>query len=192
MLILSPCAALSSLETQCEYNMSATAQDYQDVIDNKKTAIVMFSRQGCPHCEHAADPFENKAKEHKHIEFLKIDTQKDGNRNLVDELEIEGVPTFVFIKDGMIQDKTVGFDSEESFANKVAEHVTQNSPEVVAAMESEHFSAEVDAAQAPVEQAPIHHEGVFAKIQAFIIGLFNAIKHAIIGIFDWIKSLFSK
>lgn len=191
MLILSPCAALSSFDMQGKSNMNGTPADYEDLKNNKKTAVVMIASDSCGHCKAASPHFEEISHQPdlEHIEFIKLKSSE--NPTIMEEHKLEGVPAFIFIKDGEVQRKELGFESKEALHNMIKEHATQDDARIHEAKMSEHFANQVDA-HAPVQEVPAHEEGVVAKIYGFFAGLFNAIKHMFVRIFDWIKGLFSR
>lgn len=189
MLILSPCAALTSFDLNGGSNMHGTSEDYKQVKASGKKCVVMLASDGCGHCKAASEPFENIAKKHENeAEFLKLKSSE--NSDIMNEHHLDGVPAFVYIDNGQVVNTELGFESEEKLEESIRNHVAPKE-EVVSAEITDEVSANVEAAQ-PVQEIPAQEEGILAKIQALFMGLFNAIKHVFVSIFDWIKGLFNK
>ena len=188
MLILSPCAALTSVDVKAAANMNGTPTDYQTLLDNKKTGVVMISRDSCPHCASAKPEFEAVANEitqtpgHENKEFIKLDSQE--NQALMTKHNLDGVPAFVYVKDGEVVKTDMGFEGKEKLKDTMSAHVSAT----LAPMNDE-VSANVDA-QAPVKSED--NEGILGKLKGLFIGLFEKIKDIFVSIFDWIKGLFNR
>lgn len=181
MLILSPCAALCSFDAQATANLNGTPEDYKAIKHCGKKCVVMLASDGCGHCRQASPHFEAIATdpENENVDFLKLKSSE--NSDVMNEQKLDGVPAFLFLDEkGEVKNTALGFESEDKLRTMVREHAGQGE-----------VSASVDA-MAPVEQAPAHEEGVLAKIQALLMGLFNAIKNVFVSIFDWIKGLFNR
>nr|CAB3455891.1 unnamed protein product [Digitaria exilis] len=67
------------------------------------------------------------AKKYLHVAFLKVDV--DELRDVAEEYNIEGMPTFHFIKDGEKIDLVVGANKDE-LLTKVEKHAGQPAPSV--------------------------------------------------------------
>lgn len=186
MLILSPCAALSSFDAQARANFNGTPDDYKAIKHSGKKSVVMLASDGCGHCRQASPHFEAIATDpaNESIEFLKLKSSENGD--VMNEENLDGVPAFLFIdENGAIKDKQTGFESEDKLRTMVRNHAAAPA-EMTEAVVTEDVSANVETG------APVHQEGVLAKIQGLLMGLFNAIKHVFVSIFDWIKGLFNR
>lgn len=181
MLILSPCAALSSFDAQARANFNGTPDDYKAIKHSGKKCVVMLASDGCGHCRQASPHFEAIANDpaNESIEFLKLKSSENGD--VMNEENLGGVPAFLFIdQNGDVKSKELGFESEDKLRTLVRNH------NAAPAEMTEDVSANVEAG------APVNEEGVLAKIQGLLMGLFNAIKHVFVSIFDWIKGLFNR
>lgn len=194
-LILLPCAAFNSFTVNGDSNMNGTSDDHKKLLESKKTAVVMLASDGCGHCKTASPHFKAIAEEMQgeNIDFLKLKSSE--NSDIMNEYELDGVPAFLYIKDGKVQNKDMGFESKEKLQETIRNHAAQadsveTSDDSSVEMPDD-VSMNVDTAM-PVQEAPAYEEGILAKIQALFMGLFNAIKHVFVSIFDWIKGLFNK
>ncbi|XP_078491453.1 thioredoxin-like [Ciona intestinalis] len=72
--------------------------DEKLVTAGDKLVVVDFSAGWCAPCRMIAPKYESIAAENPEAEFWKVDV--DDNQDLADEYKIQGVPTFIFIKNG--------------------------------------------------------------------------------------------
>lgn len=199
MLILSPCAALTSFDLNAEFK-HGSPEDYKMLIASGKTGVVMIGSDGCGHCKAAGPHFEAIAQEPEFtaIEFLKL--KRDENDALVNERQIDGVPAFLFIKGGNVESQELGFENEAKLREMISAKVGGSTNEQV---ETTGEVTPVDCAagdvctnvdaEAPVESAPMgDDEGILGKLKGLFVGLFETIKNIFVSIFDWIKGLFNR
>ena len=76
--------------------------------------LIYFTATWCGPCKQIA-PFFNSLKEtykNKSIIFKKIDVDDDEHSDLCEELSISAMPTFKFIRNGVILNTIVGNDEE--------------------------------------------------------------------------------
>ncbi len=181
MLILSPCAALSSFDAHSTANLHGTPEDYDKAKHSGRKCVVMLASDNCGYCHQASPHFDAIAMDpaNENVDFLKLKSSE--NRPLMDEQKLDGVPAFIFLdENGNVKDKEAGFAGEEHFRNKVRAHA-----------EGTHVGTSVDA-MSPVQEAPAHEEGIFDKLKGLVVGLFETIKNIFVSIFDWIKGLFNR
>ncbi|KAL1823356.1 hypothetical protein ACET3Z_010134 [Daucus carota] len=74
--------------------------------ESKKLVVVDFTATWCPPCRFIAPIFEEFAKKMTHVIFLKVDV--DELQSISEEYEVEAMPTFVFIKEGVVVDRVLG------------------------------------------------------------------------------------
>lgn len=186
MMILSPCAALSSFDAQAVSNMHAQRHDYDKLLESGKNGLVMISMDGCGHCKDATPGFDeiSQRPEFKDLEFLKLEKDADGVSEVVDTLDLGGYPAFVCVKEGKVQHTEIGFNKEK------LEHLAQSCRP--SAGMSENVDAMSPVAMSPMQEAPMHEEGIFDKLKGLFVGLFETIKNIFVAIFDWIKGLFNR
>nr|XP_009861478.1 thioredoxin-like [Ciona intestinalis] len=77
-----------------------TKQDFDDklVAAGDKLVVVDFTAGWCGPCRIIAPKFQSIAEENPDVDFLKVDV--DANQDLADEYKVQGVPTFIFIRNG--------------------------------------------------------------------------------------------
>ncbi|KAG6475624.1 thioredoxin H1-like [Zingiber officinale] len=75
---------------------------------SKKLVVVDFTASWCGPCRMIAPLFTELAKKFPNVVFLKVDV--DELQTVARDWAIEGMPTFVFLKEGTIVDKIVGAD----------------------------------------------------------------------------------
>ena len=74
--------------------------------DSGRLVVIDFTAQNCPPCKMIAPIYELLSEDFSDTIFLKVDVDK--NPETRDKFEIDGWPTFVFIKDGVVQESIVG------------------------------------------------------------------------------------
>jgi thioredoxin 1 len=88
-----------------------------DEIPMKGAVVVDFFATWCGPCKNIAPHFEKLAQVYPSIVFLKVDVDESGE--LVDKYSIQAMPTFLFMKDGVIVKRIEGADlraMEEGFS----------------------------------------------------------------------------
>lgn len=81
------------------------------------SVVIDFFATWCGPCKKIAPAFEKLAEVYPSIAFLKVDV--DESPELVDKYEVNAMPTFIFIKDGVVVKRIEGADlraMEEGFA----------------------------------------------------------------------------
>ncbi|XP_047324165.1 thioredoxin H1-like isoform X2 [Impatiens glandulifera] len=103
----SPTMASSSEEGQvisC-HTLEEFNQKMQKGKESKKLVVVNFTATWCGPCKFIAPYYEELASKMLEIIFLKIDV--DELRSVADDFDVKAMPTFVFVKDGNIVDRTL-------------------------------------------------------------------------------------
>jgi thioredoxin 1 len=80
-------------------------------IPVKGSVVIDFYANWCGPCKRIAPVYEKLADAYKKITFLKVDVDESGE--LVEKFGIQAMPTFVFLKDGMIVKRVEGADMVE-------------------------------------------------------------------------------
>ncbi len=88
---------------QCISDVSEVPQNGAVVID--------FFATWCGPCKRIAPTFEKLAESFPKIVFLKVDV--DESAELVDKFSIQAMPTFLFLKDGVVLKRVEGADMKE-------------------------------------------------------------------------------
>ena len=86
-------------------------------IPLKGSVVIDFFATWCGPCKKIAPAFEKLAEVYPSIAFLKVDVDESGE--LVDRYEVQAMPTFIFMKDGVVVKRIEGADlraMEEGFA----------------------------------------------------------------------------
>lgn len=99
--------------------------DYRKRITEKKHVIVEFFSSDCPACQKMCPVFEGAAKKHKDILFLSAFLDNGTFDDLADSLDIQKIPTIVFIKDGVVVKTEVGYYKESSFEELIQNFVKE-------------------------------------------------------------------
>ena len=88
-----------------------------DEIPMTGSVVIDFFATWCGPCKKIAPAFEKLAEVYPSIVFLKVDV--DESAELVDKYGISAMPTFVFLKEGVVVKRIEGADlraMEEGFA----------------------------------------------------------------------------
>ena len=125
-------AITTSLQLQAHIKTITNEDEFVCLIDQKHPTIVMGSMDACPHCKTITPIFENHAKKHPSISFIKANGPKTNMHGVTKresqgkgDFKIIGYPAFVFIKDKKIVNVVVGGTPEllekaiKDFANDI-------------------------------------------------------------------------
>jgi thioredoxin 1 len=78
-------------------------------IPKQGSVVIDFFATWCGPCKRIAPHFEELAKKyHPHIQFLKVDV--DESAELASDFDISAMPTFLFLKNGVIVKRVEGAD----------------------------------------------------------------------------------
>ncbi|WVZ49360.1 hypothetical protein U9M48_000727 [Paspalum notatum var. saurae] len=88
-------------------------EEWSKLIDPDKLVVVQFSAEWCPASRKMAPVFSDFAKKFRDAVFLKVDVDADDMDTIAEEFDVEGVPTFVFIKGGHGVERVIGAHKEE-------------------------------------------------------------------------------
>jgi|GEM_PF-389175 len=95
--------------------------EYQETIKNNSCVALKCGTERCGHCKKMAPEFKKAAKTQEGVAlFVEVDADKEGNKKLVDELDVEGFPTTFFFKDGELVATEVGGMTEAELNSKIA------------------------------------------------------------------------
>jgi len=87
--------------------------EWNDKIDPNKLVVVHFATVWGPASRKMAPVFSDLAKKFRNVVFLKVDVEADKMGTIAESFNVEGVPTFLFIRGGDEVDRVVGADKEE-------------------------------------------------------------------------------
>ena len=76
------------------------AEDFERTITDNDIVLVDFWADWCGPCKRFAPIYEKASEEHPDITFAKLDT--DANQELSGQLGIEGIPTLMAFREGVL------------------------------------------------------------------------------------------
>lgn len=83
--------------------------------------ILYFTAKWCGPCRNISPVFMQLSTQYKNVSFCKLDVDINENKPIVDKYHIEGLPTFVFYKNGLEMDRFTG-SNIEMLKNKISEY----------------------------------------------------------------------
>lgn len=90
----------------------------EDVLESKRPVVIKVYAEWCPPCKQMAPGFEAVAKEFSdRVSFFELNV--DTARNLAVQLGIASIPTTLFVKNGQILGKELGYMSKDVITDKV-------------------------------------------------------------------------
>ena len=89
--------------------MVKIVSDYSE-IPSTGLVLIDFFATWCGPCKAIAPKFEELSKVYTNVTFLKVDVDEDESRHLVDEYDVQAMPTFVFLRDRTFVKKIEGAD----------------------------------------------------------------------------------
>ena len=93
--------------------IEGTLNNFNAIINSKKTVVVDFWAPWCGPCTHFAPTFERVATEQQDVRFVKIDTE--AQQSLSAKYNIRSIPTLMVFKRGKIIDTLNGALPEIQF-----------------------------------------------------------------------------
>ena len=82
-----------------------------EVLDSKTPVVAKFFATWCGPCKLLGPVVEDVAKEHPDIKFVEVNI--DQAAALGSQYEINGVPTMLYVKDGKVVDRSVGYIAKD-------------------------------------------------------------------------------
>ncbi len=80
-------------------------------MNNDKKAVACFSATWCIPCKKIKPLYQSFSKKYSNIKFYEIDIDED--EQLVNEMNVKSIPTFVFFENGKKINELVGSDIEK-------------------------------------------------------------------------------
>jgi len=93
-------------------------KDFNKILENNNVVIVKFSSTWCTPCR-IMEPIINNVAEKFAGKVKIIDVDVDESPELATQYKIRSVPTFMYVKNKEIADKSVGAISEETLVGKI-------------------------------------------------------------------------
>ncbi|MGG0482459.1 thioredoxin [Bacillus megaterium] len=94
--------------------------NFQEVIDSNKICVIKFGASWSGPCKQIAPVFNNVSKNMENVTFVDVDV--DESEELSERYEIQSIPTILFVKDGKIVDKSMGFMNEEDLKGRISKN----------------------------------------------------------------------
>jgi len=96
-----------------------TTEDFdQEVTHSDKLVMIDFFAEWCGPCKMLAPAIDALSSEYEDkVKIFKCDV--DNEPELAGQFGVQSIPTIVFLKDGELVDKVVGFQSKEALADKL-------------------------------------------------------------------------
>lgn len=90
----------------------------EEVINSDLPIIIDFYADWCGPCQMMKPVFESVSKSYAgKLKFLKLDTQEEAGLSM--RFHVQGIPTFVLVKDGREIGRIVGYMNEDNFKEKI-------------------------------------------------------------------------
>ncbi len=80
--------------------VNITAENFEDTVTSNDIVLVDFWAEWCGPCKRFGPIYEKASEEHGDIVFAKLDT--DANQELSGMLGIEGIPTLMAFREGVL------------------------------------------------------------------------------------------
>ena len=91
----------------------------RDNIEANKLMIIDFYATWCGPCKAIAPQFTKASEKYTDVSFIKVDADK--NKQVLEDLNITGLPTFLVVKEKSVIDKLVG-GSPSRFDELIKKH----------------------------------------------------------------------
>ena len=88
----------------------------EETKSNKFLVIDLFT-EWCNPCKSISAMIDDLKAKYSDVKFLKVDAEE--NSELSNSLDISGVPTLLFYKDGALIDRANGFIPRQKFVEKI-------------------------------------------------------------------------
>ena len=101
-------------------------EDFQTLLKSEKPILLAFYAEWCGPCKALLPIVEKLADKHKeNFAIAKINV--DSNGELAQEYSVRSIPALFFLKDGKIQEKLAGLQSEEVLESKMQMYLEKES-----------------------------------------------------------------
>jgi thioredoxin 1 len=88
------------MRSMCMATINITAENFEETITDNEIVLVDFWADWCGPCKRFGPIYEKASEEYDGIVFAKLDT--DANYELVSQLGIEGIPTLMAFREGVL------------------------------------------------------------------------------------------
>lgn len=104
----------NSIEIESEQQMNSILES----IDGEKSAIIDFYADWCGPCRNLMPTLEKIANENENIIVMKVNVDRNSDIARKQDFMVRSIPTLFFYRDGSIQSKLMGIQSEETLINQ--------------------------------------------------------------------------
>jgi thioredoxin 1 len=127
--------------------INITAENFEETITDNDIVLVDFWADWCGPCKRFGPIYEKASEEYDGIVFAKLDT--DANYELTSQLGIEGIPTLMAFREGVLVFNQAG---------ALPGHALKQVVDAVQGLDMEEVHAEVAKLRAEHEQTHEHSE----------------------------------
>ena len=127
--------------------INITAENFEETITDNDIVLVDFWADWCGPCKRFGPIYEKASEEYDGIVFAKLDT--DANYDLTSQLGIEGIPTLMAFREGVLVFNQAG---------ALPGHALKQVVDAVQGLDMEEVHAEVAKLRAEHEQTHEHSE----------------------------------
>lgn len=176
-----------------------TSQQELNTAKNQGNVILKFTASWCPACQMVKQDFEKLTNNYPNIYMAEVDVS--ANPDLATNNGVEGLPTFVFYKNGSVVDRAVGApaDFHGEMGQKIRTHFGSNgekkketNSDLQTGEPTITVTEEEQVISAPLQNVPeevTSSQGILGQIGGLFAGVFNKIKELILSIIDWFRRL---
>ncbi|BDC34099.1 hypothetical protein Noda2021_00570 [Candidatus Dependentiae bacterium Noda2021] len=175
-----------------------TTQQQLNAAKQKGNVILKYTADWCPACQMVKEDFETLSNSYPDIYFASVDVT--ANPDLANNNNVSGLPTFVFIKNGVEVDREEG--GPENFQAAMSQKIKnrfgsadqkKKEPDNIEQIDNNYTinqeEPEISAPVQPSAQEPVAANGILGHIGLLFANIFKTIKDIFLGIIDWFRKL---
>jgi len=89
-------------------------KEIRSLLKSKKPVAVFYYASWCPHCKVMHQPWDELERETPNTQFVKMESE-----DIPDDLNIQGFPKFVMVKDGGVRSSAEGEMTKQDLKTKL-------------------------------------------------------------------------
>ncbi len=121
-LSLSLCHATEQETLSPSKILQLNSENLQEILTSCQLLVVDVYTDWCPPCRHLAPIFQDLSKEYgPQYNFAKLNAEEQ--RSIAQQFQITGFPTILFIKNGELIGRHVGFMNKEKFKTEISRYL---------------------------------------------------------------------